>query len=681
MISNDKEYCDRCNKIRDAKSEESYLDNLLKSVTNINTQQKNIRQQQVNDSDDFISTDIINKGTLSIHKIYKEQDKSGSKNQDISTIINQDIKYIEEQDDKCSKTPKDKIIKKQDDINLRRENDQDNQYGELLDKTDDLSALYQDDAESYDYENKESEMDETDEDLLALLDMITGQEESNYNDYDNNSQNVDMNSNSQDYQADNQETDNDIFAIDDLFNEEPLDFDDVLSNDETNTSSNLFGNEMPGGILSQDDTDNGLNEDETSYSNTSDDNTLNRNEAQYNKEYDDDDSDYLSEDFLNLSEFDLFNNQPDELNSNSFDDVSDSSSSPRDMSGIFSDVLSAVNSLEDEEQDLLNMIPDVSELKKEKNKERNSKTFKPEIDINVQGLEKKEGFWKKLFSKKTSDTSKITDNNNEEQDSADQENSKKSSVEKKKDKKVKKAKETKQKVKKAKETKQTKQKVKKGSKKVVESNSNEENDGTNTAKIKNKKTKIKKVKKEKLPREIVEDIDVDDEIVKINKITVAIIVTVGIAFIGFVLIGTNIYTYSLGIKNAKTNFDRQRYSEAYNDIYGLNLKDEDEIIYNKILTVMYVNKQLNSYTNYYTLEMYPEALDSLLKGLEKYDKHIGTATELGINKHLDFLKDKIIAQLDNNFKISEDEAYAINKSEDQTQYSINVINAVLEKMN
>ena len=40
----------------------------------------------------------------------------------------------------------------------------------------------------------------------------------------------------------------------------------------------------------------------------------------------------------------------------------------------------------------------------------------------------------------------------------------------------------------------------------------------------------------------------------------------------------------------------------------------------KVMVVMYTYKQLNSFNNYYKVGLYPEALDSLLKGLDAGNK-------------------------------------------------------------
>ena len=140
------------------------------------------------------------------------------------------------------------------------------------------------------------------------------------------------------------------------------------------------------------------------------------------------------------------------------------------------------------------------------------------------------------------------------------------------------------------------------------------------------------------------------------------------------------FSYSLSIKNATDYFGRHKYTQAYNEVYGIDLKDEDIELYDKIMTVMFVNKQLNSYNCYYHMRKYPEALDSLLKGLQRYDKYAELATMLGIKTDLDYVRDQILAELYNVFGLTEEEALRIIDSENRMQYSIAVYDVVLENM-
>ena len=98
------------------------------------------------------------------------------------------------------------------------------------------------------------------------------------------------------------------------------------------------------------------------------------------------------------------------------------------------------------------------------------------------------------------------------------------------------------------------------------------------------------------------------------------------------------------------------------------------------MTVMYVNKQLESYNNYMGLEMYPEALDSLIKGLKRYEKYIEHAENLGIKSDLDYVRKHMLTELKRKFNLSEKRAMKLVSMKDQTKYSIKIYDIVLENI-
>lgn len=151
---------------------------------------------------------------------------------------------------------------------------------------------------------------------------------------------------------------------------------------------------------------------------------------------------------------------------------------------------------------------------------------------------------------------------------------------------------------------------------------------------------------------------------RINRLG-ATIVFVFFAVCAIVLLsGSEIFGYAISIQSAENNFNKalnnnvKYYTDAYNDIYGLEIKEEDQVLSDKIMTVMFVNKELNSYNSQMLLEDYEAALHSLLLGLYRYGKYYGTNTviSLGIDKDLDYVRTQILIELKNTFKISEDEA-------------------------
>ena len=345
---------------------------------------------------------------------------------------------------------------------------------------------------------------------------------------------------------------------------------------------------------------------------------------------------------------------------------------PSDVGQVFSDALTSVSSLEDYDFDVTSFGDDSNnnlsnlDQSKIKNNKKNNKDKKANKSLKIKKEktkentenEQKKGFFEKLFGNVSEDN---------------------------KDKQIEKSSLSESVTTEAISKKAKKKKVAKNKKvasQVIDNNEDDlENNKVKDKKLIKKENKIDKIEKKKKVKEVknvIDDLDVDEG--RINRLGTSIV----FAFFGLIvillLIGTNLFSYSLSIRNATNYFDRQKYTEAYNEVYGINIKDEDIELYDKIMTVMFVNKQLNSYNNYYALKQYPEALDSLLKGLSRYDKYIELATLLGIKSDLNYVRDQILGELKNVFLLSEDDAINIIKNEDQTQYSLKVYDVVFEKI-
>lgn len=333
---------------------------------------------------------------------------------------------------------------------------------------------------------------------------------------------------------------------------------------------------------------------------------------------------------------------------------------PSDVGEVFSDALKVVSSLDDpnfDEAELLNQISDKKGKKGKNNKKvKKKKKQKKEQDLaNAEELPKK-GLFQRLFGNI--------------EDAEGSKNAKKAaSANGGESKEVQKS---------------TKKKAGKKAKNAISQEDNEEaSDDKKPTKDKSKKSlKKDKEEKKKKTKEIIQVIDeIEENEGKINRLGASIVFLFFGLLVLLLLAGTNVISYSLSIQNATNYFEKQKYTQAYNEVYGIEIKDEDIEIYDKIMTVMFVNKQLNSYNNYYSMEKYPEALDSLLKGLKRYDKYIELATMLGIKTDLDYVRNQILAELENVFNLSEKDAFQMLNYDSMEAYSLEVYDVVLEKMN
>jgi len=162
---------------------------------------------------------------------------------------------------------------------------------------------------------------------------------------------------------------------------------------------------------------------------------------------------------------------------------------------------------------------------------------------------------------------------------------------------------------------------------------------------------------------------------RLNRVGVSIVFGTFAVIALAIIFGNNSYAYAQCVAKAAHFFGMKEYTQAYNQIYGVDVKEKDQELKDQVMTVMFIQKQLNSFDNYFAMEAYPEALDSLLKGLDKYNKYLDQARSLGIESDLNYVRDEIVAQLKSAFNISEGKAKSILAISDPSKYTEQVTKA------
>lgn len=360
----------------------------------------------------------------------------------------------------------------------------------------------------------------------------------------------------------------------------------------------------------------------------------------------------LDSDFMNYN--DIF-----AIDDSHGQEQSEISKSP-DVGHVFSDALGAVTSLDDVEieEELLKLIPDIEEnlnMSETQDTETESAT-----KTNTKDKTKKKGALKSIFG-----------NVKEERTQEEIDQLKQQAIELSEEK----EKLEKEKIARKKQEKEDKKK------KDLEIAANKKAAKIAAIKKKEEKAKAKKEAKTKKELELQSILDeIDENEGRVNRIGASIVFLLFAICAVVVVIGTNFYTYTISIRDATKYFEAKKYNDAYYNVYGIDIKEKDLEIYDKIMTVMFVNKQLNSYNHYYQMEQYPEALDSLLKGMERYDKYIAHAKTLGVESDLNYVRKKIVKELDSVFMLSEKDAMKLISISDQSKYSIKVYDVVAERM-
>ena len=190
---------------------------------------------------------------------------------------------------------------------------------------------------------------------------------------------------------------------------------------------------------------------------------------------------------------------------------------------------------------------------------------------------------------------------------------------------------------------------------------------------KEKPAKAPKPKKEKKPKE-------PDNSPKIPISIIATFLVLSISIIGVVMVGMTFTGLKRHMSQARELFDQGNYIAAYEKLNGFDLGDEKVLLLrNQARTLADLQQCQDEYTTFMDYKMYNYALDSLLKGLGRYEKYKDDAVEYGISDEYEAYGNSIIIELEESFGLSVDEAMAIYKQPNRHYYTIE-LRKVLRKL-
>ena len=187
---------------------------------------------------------------------------------------------------------------------------------------------------------------------------------------------------------------------------------------------------------------------------------------------------------------------------------------------------------------------------------------------------------------------------------------------------------------------------------------------------KSKKVKQPKPKKEKKPKEPTKPGD----ILKIKPLSLVMLVLFVAGVVVLISVLNSALYYNTNSSQAKTYYNNGEYDKAYSKLNGMKLNSNDKTLYEQASTIMYVKRQYDSYKNYMSLNMKTEALDALIKGIDRYNTFRSTAQELGIDDKFKAEYQNVIDALQNTFKISEAQGISLAdmSNSDFTNYYLKI---------
>lgn len=185
-------------------------------------------------------------------------------------------------------------------------------------------------------------------------------------------------------------------------------------------------------------------------------------------------------------------------------------------------------------------------------------------------------------------------------------------------------------------------------------------------KPKEKKPKKEKPKKEKKPKEK-KPKEVDNT-PPLPKVPVILIFVMVISLGAMIMIGTNLISYGQMLSKAETAYQDGRYSVALQTIKGSDVKEKDEVMYNKILVLSSVSGEYDAYRSFKEYAKEDMALDSLVCAAGRVELNAKAAESLECTGELAALKGQIEASLQ-EYGMSYKEAvdlYGLRKRDDYT---------------
>ena len=193
-------------------------------------------------------------------------------------------------------------------------------------------------------------------------------------------------------------------------------------------------------------------------------------------------------------------------------------------------------------------------------------------------------------------------------------------------------------------------------------------------KEKKKKEKKEKVKKEKKPRPKKEKKPKKpkepDNTPPLPKKPVFLIFLMVASFVALVILGADLLGYSNQLNNAKNQYAKKNYSEAFAEISGMEIKEEDMALYNKYHVMAMVSVELEAYESLMSQEFYDMALDCLVRTVGRAEKYRADAENYGCIQELNELELKTETILSETFGVSREEALEFYSYRNKKDYSI-----------
>ena len=173
--------------------------------------------------------------------------------------------------------------------------------------------------------------------------------------------------------------------------------------------------------------------------------------------------------------------------------------------------------------------------------------------------------------------------------------------------------------------------------------------------------KAQKAKKPKKPKE-------PDNTPPLPKKPVMLIMVMAASFLALVLVGTNLFGYTLSFNNAKQAYELGDYQAAFEEVSGLTVKEADQDTYQKYSIMANAAGEYQAYQTFMENGIYDMALDSLIRAVGRCDKYSEEAAAYGCSGELAKVRDQAVAGLA-GFGLTQERAQELYAESERDTYS------------
>lgn len=136
-----------------------------------------------------------------------------------------------------------------------------------------------------------------------------------------------------------------------------------------------------------------------------------------------------------------------------------------------------------------------------------------------------------------------------------------------------------------------------------------------------------------------------------------------------VLLFTNLVSESGSLQRARKAYYEGNYQTVYLETYGSQLEESDAIVQARSKIILKMQRKYDSYVNHLKMGQEVAALNALIESFGTYDSICADAQQYGVMAEVDEIKNNIVNILNANYGLDEAQARELLQNEDEITYT------------